>query len=394
MKSAASLPRRGFTLVELLMVITIIGMLMALLMVGANYAIVRARQAQTTLLIDTLDQAVQNAKSQYGLYPPDCSNLAGNNDSSGTGAAYRQARILSYFRKAFPKMVLPQGYSGNPPSSASPPAGSLQFLSQRAFGNTSQITTPSGFTLGDLDNLDPAEAMVFFLGGPPAGPAMAVKSSNGTVYAYSLAGWSSNASNPFSNTGQRGTSIYEFQTQRLGDADGDGWPEYYPPTGEIPQPPNSSANAPANPVPPFVYFDAQTYEHLFAFTGGSSSGVAPIPGNSYSTGYPYADSQFSTNMQTQMSTLQTYWGVALPYVNGQSTNPAFGPGVNDYVNPAKFQIIAAGADGRYSTGVSMYFRFFPNAISSAPANVPNPYTQADFDNLANFTTGRLQDAQQ
>jgi prepilin-type N-terminal cleavage/methylation domain-containing protein len=375
MKSVANPLRRGFTLVELLMVITIIGMLMGLLIVGVNRALVRARQAQTTVQIDTLDQAMQNAKAQSGLYPPDCSNLSGS-ASAGGGIAYRQARIVAFFRKAFPKMIVPKGY-GNGTT-----AGSLQFLSQHAWGNSSQITTPSGsgFNLGDLDNLDPAEAIVFFLGGPPAAVGQLVGPAGSQTFGYSLAGWSANASNPFANGGQRGASLYEFQTQRLGDADGDGWPEYYPPTGDIPQPPGTTAMAAANPVPPYVYFDALTYGGLFGFSGGA---VAPIAANSYPTGYPFPDGQLSSAMQTQMTALASQWGLALPYVNSQTVNPAYGTGVNDYINPNKFQIISAGADARYSTGASQLFRFFNSAVN---------YTTADSDNLANFTTGTLQDA--
>ena len=376
MKSVASSARRGFTLVELLMVITIIGMLMALLVVAVNRGLVRARQAQTTVQIDTIDQAMQNAKSQYGLYPPDCSNF--NVGGGATSTTFRQARILAFFRKAFPKMIVPQGYG------TGSTAGSLQFLSQRSNNTGAPMQTPSGFNLGDLDNLDPAEAIVFFLGGPPATVGQLVTSGSTATIGFSLAGWSANASNPFANSGQRGTSLYEFQTQRLGDADGDGWPEYYPPTGEIPQPPGSAATPAANPVPPYVYFDSTTYGGFFGFTGGSAS-AAPAPGNSYTTGYPFPDSQLSTAMQNQMTALQTQFGVALPYVNSQATNPAYGTGINDYINPSKFQIVSAGADGVFSTGAAMQFRFF---------NSGKYYTNGDFDNLANFTTGKLQDAAQ
>jgi hypothetical protein len=244
--------------------------------------------------------------------------------------------------------------------------------------------------LGDLDNLDPAEALVFFLGGPPAANGMIVTSGGNTTYAYSLAGWNSNPANPFTvNPSQRGNSLYEFQSQRLGDADGDGWPEYYPPNVDIPQPPGTVATAAANPAPPYVYFDALTYERFYAFSGQSASAL-PSPSNSYPTGYPFNDGQLSAGMQTQMAALQNLWGIALPYINSQITSTALS-GSNDYVNPEKFQIICAGVDNRYwgnppppyPPGNPQSFRFFGSGVN---------YSQGDLDNLTNFTTGKLEDA--
>jgi len=91
-----------------------------------------------------------------------------------------------------------------------------------------------------------------------------------------------------------------------------------------------------------------------------------------------------------MNALQAQWGVAMPYVNSSATNPAYGAGVNDYLNPSKFQIISAGVDTLYAVpppptllSNPQLFRFFSSGIN---------YTQGDLDNLANFTTGKLQDA--
>lgn len=372
MKSVAPHPRRGFTLVELLMVITIIGMLMGLLIVAVNRGLVRARQVQVTMQIDSLDQAMQNAKSQFGGYPPDCSNF--NTSTASAGTTYRQARLLAFFRKAFPKMIVTTGYGDGST------AGSLQYYSQNAWGST--LTTPSNFTLGDLDNLDPAEILVLVLGGPPATVGQAITSGGSKTYAYSLAGWNKNPASPFTvNLSQNGISLYEFQTQRLGDADGDGWPEYYPPTGDVPQPPGTTATGAANPIAPYVYFDALTYERYYSFSGAATS-AQPKAGNAYPTGYPVADNQLPSALQTQMTALQSLWGVAIPYVNSQAVNPAFGAGINDYINPKKFQIIAAGADNLYSTGVTTAFRFYTSGIN---------FTEGDRDNVTNFATGKLGD---
>ena len=128
--------RAAFTLIELLLVIVIIGMLVALVSTAAVHVVTRARQAENTLTIDTLDQAIQNAKSQYGLYPPDCTNLGqqgGNTSTPSFGQTYRQNRIIAFFRKAFPRMTV-TGYG--PSTNSDPPIGTLQYLSQYAFGNT------------------------------------------------------------------------------------------------------------------------------------------------------------------------------------------------------------------------------------------------------------------
>ncbi len=62
--------RGGFTLVEILVVITIITILMALLVVMVRGVIERARIAKTRAFIETLHTQCENYKTDYGLYPP------------------------------------------------------------------------------------------------------------------------------------------------------------------------------------------------------------------------------------------------------------------------------------------------------------------------------------
>ncbi|MGH9897043.1 MAG: type II secretion system protein, partial [bacterium] len=65
-------PRAAFTLVELLVVITIIGILASLITVAAVSALRKARETEIKAEIDQVSTAIEEYKNKTTAYPPNC----------------------------------------------------------------------------------------------------------------------------------------------------------------------------------------------------------------------------------------------------------------------------------------------------------------------------------
>lgn len=72
----ASPLRRGFTLVEMLVVIVIISALAALLIPAVMIAVARARQSAIAFEVANIAKSLEQYKLQFGEYPPDFSSAA------------------------------------------------------------------------------------------------------------------------------------------------------------------------------------------------------------------------------------------------------------------------------------------------------------------------------
>jgi prepilin-type N-terminal cleavage/methylation domain-containing protein len=63
-------PNRGFTLVEILVAITVIAILAGMLIVGVFPALNRAKETAIQVELSTLERAVEDFKLKFGVYPP------------------------------------------------------------------------------------------------------------------------------------------------------------------------------------------------------------------------------------------------------------------------------------------------------------------------------------
>ena len=72
---APSLARRGFSLIELLVVIVIIGILVGLLVPGVMSAYRRSQEFAIEQEVNQLSLAIEAFKTKYGFYPPDFTRI-------------------------------------------------------------------------------------------------------------------------------------------------------------------------------------------------------------------------------------------------------------------------------------------------------------------------------
>ncbi len=188
--------RLGFTLVEMLTVIVIIGILAALISAATIYARARAREAAIYVQIKQMEAALMEYKNQFGEFPP---------DFCGPSA---QQELRRHLRKRWPRYA----------AGADPVA---QFIADlNAIG-----MDPSGF--------DAATALVFWLGGLPAERLAEGKT-------YQPAGFHADEAHPFQLGQPRTGPLFEFDPKRIDWASDHIWYRMDGPTS-----------------PPVVYFRAK-----------------------------------------------------------------------------------------------------------------------------------------
>ena len=274
MRSSRPTLSRGFTLVEMLVVIVIIGILTAILVPTVMAAIRRAKIGAMALEVKDLETALAAYKDANNDYPPDGTNVNA---------------VKAHFRIAY----------------------------QRITNHNAYIN--AWWSAGG-DKLDPAEALVYFLS-QTRNDVRDPLGTNGEVRKY-----------------------FDFQETRLRDDDGDGFNEYYPPSGD---------------EAPYVYFDGRT---MTTATGPTVMYVTAA--------FP------KTNGDPRISQL----GRIRPFQTNSSK----------WIEPNKYQLFCAGLDSHFGVDDSTSGLPVPKQFPDPNyyQQVPTADRKLDEDNITSFSEGQ------
>lgn len=175
---------RGFTLVELLTVIVIIGILIALISAATITARARAREAAIYTQIKQLEAALMEYKNQFGEFPPDFSGPNRNLD------------IERHIRRRWPRFRVDPSVINSP----------------TPLYDTLKLRLANEYNI-DLDALDARSALVFWLGGlpdiKPGDPFL----QPGSV--YKPVGFHADEANPIQRGEPRTGSLFEFDPTKI-----------------------------------------------------------------------------------------------------------------------------------------------------------------------------------
>ncbi len=279
----------GFTLVEMLVVIVIIGILTALSVVAITAALDKGHQTQIKAEMDQIAAAFEQYKNKYGSYPPN-TYLPPANTSDQRKA--RQAQVRRHVLKAFPRC------KDDP--------------------NNEDI-------LGW--NMTPDEAIVFWLGGFSSDPEFPFSGPGGPAIALD--------GNQNANFVERDNALFEFDEARLGPRDEQG--NLIPRRVTI----NTDSSykdeqvvllytyTPPKLQEPFVYFD-------------TSRNSPPDPKDS-----PPNPNLIYWGYQHQLDGWRPSKGIVRPFArlrdDSDPTNLVYA-----FVNSDSFQVMAAGTDDEWS----------------------------------------------
>ncbi len=399
--------RLGFTLVELLVAILIIGALLGILLPTVFAAFRKAREATVAAEMNNLATALASFKNTYGDYPPSriilseegftatfaraeftTATVIPGADSSDTDMTYTQLaqRSLTYLQKFWPRA----DFRGNPGTSPLP--GQFNdFNGDRVMGDP---VSGKGYYI-----INGSECLTFFLGGIP------IFDSSKKV--TGLSGFSKSPTHPFVDSGpipgqsnlyapNRTVPNYEFNNGRLQDQDKDHIPSYLDPLDQVPGSHRSYAYFSAygtnqydpNDVNGYGYDDLNNLNNL-SFEKEDDDTTFVERGFSVffptSSGSPYYAKSPAPN----------------PYTTGAAALASTGAGASgaiSWYNPNSFQLLSSGQDRLWGLGGTYIQTSSGGSRLPLDPNDPGLIHSTDTvvirlresDNITNFSAGRLE----
>jgi prepilin-type N-terminal cleavage/methylation domain-containing protein len=312
--------RRGFTLVEMLVVVAIIGILAGLISVAAVGAIKNAKRAVVTVEISQLDQALKDYKTKYNEYPPDGTDLT----ISPTNTTGIPDVVLRHFRQVFPKADI----SPTTPLGQPNPQGQAQLLVLQTA----------------MQYYNPTTALAFWLGGVP-------ETLNNPK--SKLVGFSQNPMYPLTDpSNSRIGPFFEFDFNRLNV-----------PAGAANQMCRTYTAQGANNGYPYVYFRAEI----------GQKGRARQP-------FTRGKEEYLT--RSLLSVKAVYFNspnsAVIPQTNQipQSVKAYFDVTSQSWANPKSFQILFCGFDNAFNSGNLYNTGRWNPAWNPKPANMFYEYNNS------------------
>lgn len=320
---------RGFTLVEMLVVLGIIAVLAALLLPAAMGAVTRARDAAIGFEVNQLASAIESYKQDKGDYPPN----------------FRDFNVfLQHVRRCYPKIA---------------PTELAWFFTYDSSG------TLTGWKTGR--RLDEGESLVFWLSHTTTDPR----------YPFGL-------THPATAT-VTFKKYYEFDETRLETLDTSSEGAL---TGEVRSVAMPSYHAKHCKDTFYLYIDSRAYKDVAKFSTNPYRDPSP-PGDTYAFAEDSSTEELRARPYWSDSNSTAYKNVVAAGGTPSGSLALLRDGWAP-MNLTTFQILCAGQDGNFGCHAADTTGELDEDLKQFPSG--SYYSNADKDNITNFSGGRRMEA--